>query len=205
MAGKLLPSDKLTRCGWCLGDPLYLDYHDREWGRPERRDEILFEFLLLEGAQAGLSWITILRKRDRYRRVLDGFDPAKIARYDDKKKQQLLSDSGIVRNRLKIESVITNAQAYLEMQSSTDGFSNFIWSFVDGAAIQNRWRKIADIPNQTEKSADMAKELKRNGFRFVGSIICYAFMQAMGLVNDHLIDCFRYDQCHRLALKNTPH
>lgn len=204
MVGKLLPSDKLNRCGWCLGDPLYLDYHDREWGRPERRDEILFEFLLLEGAQAGLSWITILRKRDQYRRVLDGFDPGKIARYDDKKKQQLLSDSGIVRNRLKIESAITNAQAYLEMQSSTDGFSDFIWSFVDGTAIQNRWSKIADIPSRTEISANMAKELKRNGFRFVGPTICYAFMQAMGLVNDHLIDCFRYDHCNRLELKNSP-
>lgn len=198
MAGKLLLSDKLTRCGWCLGDRLYLDYHDREWGSPERRDETLFEFLLLEGAQAGLSWITILRKRDQYRRVLDGFDAGKIARYDDKKKQQLLSDSGIVRNRLKIESAITNAQAYLKMQSSTDGFSDFIWSFVDGTAIQNRWRKIADVPSQTEISANMAKELKRHGFRFVGSTICYAFMQAMGLVNDHLIDCFRYDQCNSL-------
>ena len=198
MAGKLLPSDKLTRCGWCLGDRLYLDYHDKEWGRPERRDETLFEFLLLEGAQAGLSWITILRKRDQYRRVLDGFAPGKIARYDDKKKQQLLSDSGIVRNRLKIESAITNAQAYLEMQSSTVGFSDFIWSFVDGTAIQNRCRKIADVPSQTGISGNMAKELKRHGFRFVGSTICYAFMQAMGLVNDHLIDCFRYDQCNSL-------
>ncbi|MDP6264840.1 MAG: DNA-3-methyladenine glycosylase I [Pseudomonadales bacterium] len=204
MADKLLPGDNRTRCEWCLGDPLYLDYHDTEWGTPERRAKVLFEFLLLEGAQAGLSWITILRKRDRYRQVLDGFDPLKIARYDERKKQQLLSDGGIVCNRLKIESVITNAQAYLEIESHTDGFSDYIWSFVDGTAIQSRWRRVTDIPAESRISANMAKELKRSGFRFVGSTICYAFMQAMGLVNDHLVDCFRHEECHSLEIENGP-
>ena len=187
-------ADGLTRCDWCLGDPLYLDYHDREWGNPERRPEVLFEFLLLEGAQAGLSWITILRKRAHYRLVLDGFDPAKIARYDDKKKQRLLSDVGIVRNRLKIEAAITNAQVYLDIHSS-GGFSEFIWSFVDGKAKQNHWQTVSEIPSETETSITMAKELKRRGFRFVGSTICYAYMQAMGLVNDHLVTCFRHAEC----------
>lgn len=198
MGSKALPTDNLVRCDWCLGDPLYLDYHDNEWGNPERRPEVLFEFLLLEGAQAGLSWITILRKRDHYRKVLDGFDPGKIARYDENKKQQLLSDSGIVRNRLKIEAAIKNAQLYLAIQSSSSGFSELIWSFVNGNAIQNRWQTTAEIPAETELSAKMAKELKRAGFRFVGATICYAFMQAMGLVNDHVVTCFRHEQCKEL-------
>jgi len=195
MSDRPLITDNLTRCEWCLGDPLYLDYHDREWGNPERRPEVLFEFLLLEGAQAGLSWITILKKRAHYRKVLDGFDAQKIARYDDRKKQQLLADSGIIRNRLKIDAAIKNAQAYLEVQNSTRGFSEYLWSFVDNKAIQNRWHRTADIPSETEISAKMAKQLKRDSFSFVGSTICYAFMQAMGLVNDHLVSCYRHEEC----------
>jgi DNA-3-methyladenine glycosylase I len=167
-------------------------YHDEEWGVPVYDERTLFEFLLLEGAQAGLSWSTILNKREGYRRAFDGFDPAKVARYDGIKIQALLTDPGIVRNQLKIGSAVTNAQAFLKIQEEWGSFSNYIWSFVDGQPIQNAWRSLAEIPAKTPLAETISKELKNRGFRFVGPTIVYAHMQATGMVNDHLVDCFRY-------------
>jgi DNA-3-methyladenine glycosylase I len=181
-----------NRCSWVSDDPLYIAYHDEEWGVPSRDDRHLFEMILLEGAQAGLSWITILRKRARYREVFDGFDPEKIARYGARKKRALLQDAGIVRNRLKVEAAVSNARAFLDIVESEGFFADFLWSHVDGRPIQNRWRRVKDVPTSTPQSDAMSKALKKRGFKFVGTTICYAFMQATGMVNDHVTDCFRY-------------
>ncbi len=186
-------TNELIRCPWAKGDE-YIQYHDLEWGLPVHDDRLLFEFLILEGAQAGLSWATILKKRDNYRKAFDHFDPARVARYGKKKQASLLGNAGIVRNRLKIDSAISNAKAFLAVQDEFGKFDNFIWSFVDGEPIQNSWESLSEVPAQTTESAAMSKELKKRGFRFVGSTICYAFMQAVGMVNDHLVDCFRYKQ-----------
>jgi len=185
------------RCGWVSSDPLYVEYHDREWGVPLRDDRGLFEMLILEGAQAGLSWITILRKRENYRRAFDGFDVEKVARYNARKKQALMKDAGIVRNRLKIESTIGNARAFLDVADKYGAFSNYLWDFVDGKPIVNRWRKLADVPVSTDKSDALSKDLKKRGFKFVGTTICYSFMQAVGMINDHTVDCFRHDKASR--------
>jgi DNA-3-methyladenine glycosylase I len=186
------------RCAWAGTDPLYVAYHDAEWGVPLHDDRALFEFLVLEGAQAGLSWSTILRKRDAYRRAFDRFDPEKVARYNKRKVSTLLADAGIVRNRAKIGSAIKNAKAFLEVQAEFGSFDAYQWRFVDGRPLQNRWRAIREIPAHTVQSDAMSKDLKSRGFSFVGSTIIYAHMQAVGMVNDHLIDCFRYRQVAKL-------
>ena len=185
------------RCWWCGEDQLYQQYHDLEWGVPVHDDRLLFEFLCLEGAQAGLSWITILRKRDNYRRVFDNFDASKIARYQDKKIAALLQDPGIVRNRLKVNGFVKNARAFLELLEQGKTLNEYLWEFVDGRPLQNTWRSIDQVPATTEISDKMAKDLKKRGFTFVGSTICYAFMQAAGLVNDHTVDCFRHAELNR--------
>lgn len=182
----------MTRCPWANQSPLMVDYHDREWGVPVRNDQLLFEHLLLDSFQAGLSWAVILNKRENFRRAFDGFDPEKIARYSGARIKKLLTDQGIVRNRLKIEAAVSNARAYVELRESGPSFSDFIWQFVDGASRQNRWRSLRQIPARTAQSDAMSRELRARGFRFVGSTICYAFMQAAGLVNDHLVSCFRH-------------
>lgn len=190
-------TDKLInkpRCAWAGNDALYQRYHDHEWGVPLHDDQKLFEFLILEGAQAGLSWITILRKRENYRAAFDHFDATRIAGYSTNKIESLLQDAGIVRNRLKIQSAIINAQRFLAVQSEFGSFDQFIWQFVDGRPRQNAWRSLADVPARTAESDAMSKELKRRGFKFVGSTICYAHMQATGMVNDHTTDCFRHAQ-----------
>ena len=180
------------RCAWVTEDPIYIDYHDNEWGIPIYDSHRLFEFLILEGAQAGLSWITVLKKRENYRNCFDNFDPKKIARYDEKEINKLLNNAGIIRNRLKIESTIINASAYLKLQREGNNFSDYIWSFVDGKQIKNRWKSFRSVPSKTSISDTMSKDLKKCGFKFVGSTICYAFMQAVGLVNDHTVDCMCY-------------
>src|ERR1044071_979273 len=180
------------RCAWAGTDPLMVAYHDGEWGVPVHDDRLLFEFLVREGAQAGLSWSTILRKRDAYRRAFDRFDPQKVARYDKRKISALLADAGIVRNRLKIESAIKNAKAFLQVQAELGSFDAYQWRFVDGRPIRNRWRAIREVPASTALSDAMSKDLKSRGFTFVGSTIIYAHMQAVGMVNDHLVDCFRH-------------
>jgi DNA-3-methyladenine glycosylase I len=180
-----------TRCGWAGSDPLYVRYHDEEWGVPVHDDRRLFEMLILEGAQAGLSWITILRKRDAYRRAFDRFDPKKVAGYDWRRRRALLNDPGIVRNRLKIEAAVTNAAACLEVQREFGSFDDYLWRFVGGRPIVNRPATLKDIPTSTPESDAMSRDLKRRGFRFVGSTICYAFMQAVGMVDDHLTSCYR--------------
>jgi DNA-3-methyladenine glycosylase I len=182
-----------NRCPWCGTDPLYMDYHDNEWGKPLYDNQKLFEFLILEGAQAGLSWITVLRKRENYRKAFDNFNPEKIARYTDAKKAKLLLNEGIIRNRLKIDSAIKNANAYLTMQKNGEDFSEFLWSFVGGKPKQNKWKSMSQVPAFTAESDAMYKALKLRGFNFVGSTICYAFMQATGMVNDHLVDCYTYN------------
>lgn len=190
----------VERCGWV--DPnndLYVAYHDDEWGVPLVGDDRLFELLTLESAQAGLSWITVLRKRDRYRAVFDGFDPALVAKYDDGRIATLLQDPGIIRNRLKVESTVSNARAVLEIQAKHGSFASYLWSFVDGRPIQNTWQSLDEVPAETDLSSVMSKQLKRDGFRFVGSTICYAFMQAAGLVNDHVVSCHRYDAVRELG------
>jgi DNA-3-methyladenine glycosylase I len=184
----------LTRCGWCGVDPLYVRYHDREWGVPVRNDRRLFEFLVLEGAQAGLSWITILRKRDAYRRAFDRFDPNIVARYDARRVRVLLEDAGIVRNRMKIESAINNARAFLAVQEEFGNFSAYQWRFVDGEPIVSRHRALKDVPPRTAVSDALSKDLRQRGFSFVGSTIVYAHMQAVGMVNDHLVSCFRHPE-----------
>lgn len=182
-----------ARCGWAR-DELMWSYHDEEWGVPLHDDRSLFEFLVLEGAQAGLSWSTILRKRPNYRKAFDRFDPRKVARYGDDKVAALLADTGIVRNRLKIASTIGNAEAFLAVQKEFGTFDTYIWKFVGGRPIQNRWRSGDPVPAKTPESDAMSKDLSKRGFRFVGSTICYAFMQAVGMVNDHAVECFRYKQ-----------
>lgn len=180
------------RCAWVGDDPLYQAYHDKEWGVPVHDDRLLFEFLVLEGAQAGLSWLTILRKREGYRRAFAGFDPAAVAAFGPADVDRLLSDPGIVRNRLKIEAAIANARAVLEVQREFGSFASYIWGLVGGETIQNEWRTMAEIPAKTPEAERMSADLKKRGFRFVGPTICYAHMQATGMVNDHTIDCFRY-------------
>jgi DNA-3-methyladenine glycosylase I len=182
----------VTRCPWPGDDPLYVAYHDEEWGVPEHDDRALFEKLLLDGFQAGLSWITVLRKRDNFRRAFDGFDPERIARYRPRKLESLRNDAGIVRNRQKIAAAVTNARAYLEIQREPGGFDRYLWGFVDGKPRINRWRTLAEVPAQTPESAAMSRDLMKRGFRFVGPTICYAFMQAVGMVNDHLVTCYRH-------------
>ena len=186
-----------SRCAWAEGDPLYISYHDLEWGVPVHEDRKLFEMLILDGAQAGLSWLTILRKREGYRRAFDGFDPAAVARYGRSKVQSLLKNPEIVRNRLKIESSVRNARAFLEIQEEFGSFDAYIWRFVDRGTIRNSWKTLKQIPPKTPESDLMSRELKDRGFTFVGSTICYAFMQAAGLVNDHLVSCFRYREVSR--------
>ncbi|MCB9147458.1 MAG: DNA-3-methyladenine glycosylase I [Caldilineaceae bacterium] len=182
----------ITRCAWAGSDPLYVQYHDAEWGIPAHDDRHLFEMLNLEGAQAGLSWITILRKRENYRAAFDHFDAQKIVQYDDAKIAELLQNPGIVRNKLKVNGVVKNARAFLAIQEEFGSFDAFIWRFVDGAPIVNHWQTLAQVPAQTVEAQAMSKELKKRGFTFVGPTICYAFMQACGMVNDHTVDCFRY-------------
>ena len=181
-----------VRCPWGDSDPLYVAYHDEEWGVPNHDDRHLFEMLVLEGAQAGLSWITVLKKRAHYRRAFSNFEPLKIARYDSKKVQQLLANGKIIRNRLKIMSAIQNAKVFLSVQEEWGTFDRYIWRFVDGQPKLNAWKRLKEIPTRTTESDDMSKDLKRRGFAFVGPTICYAFMQATGMVNDHLVDCFRH-------------
>lgn len=181
----------MTRCTWPRNQ-LAIRYHDEEWGVPVHDDRLLFEFLILEGAQAGLSWDTVLAKRERYREVYDGFDPAKVARYSDARCAKLLADPGIVRNRLKVASSVSNAQAFLQVQKEFGSFDRYAWGFVTGKPLVNRWRELKQIPARTAESDALSKDLKKRGFRFVGSTICYAFMQATGMVNDHLVTCFRY-------------
>jgi len=183
---------KDKRCPWCLGSPAYIAYHDREWGRPVHDDRVFFEFLILEGAQAGLSWSTILAKRENYRRAFDGFDPVKVARYGAAKKARLLGDAGIVRNRLKIEAAIVNARCFLEVRREHGSFAAYAWGFVGGKPLHGRRRRPADVPARTELSDAISNDLKRRGFKFVGTTIMYAFMQATGMVNDHTVGCFRY-------------
>lgn len=182
----------VTRCAWAGTESLYVAYHDDEWGTPVHDDRKLFEFLILEGAQAGLSWATILRKRENYRAAFDHFDPQVIAQYDEQKTAELLANPGIVRNRLKINAAVKNAKACLEIQKEFGSFDRYIWQFVDGAPIQNEWKTMYEVPSLTPLSDTISKDLKKRGFTFVGSTICYAFMQAVGMVNDHTVDCFRY-------------
>ncbi|HLK47059.1 MAG TPA: DNA-3-methyladenine glycosylase I [Bryobacteraceae bacterium] len=183
----------VVRCAWAR-DPLSIIYHDEEWGVPQHEDRVLFEFLVLEGAQAGLSWSIILTKRPAYRRAFDRFNPKRVAGYDEKRMAELLANEGIVRNRLKIRSAVQNARAFLEVQKEFGSFDRYIWGFVNGEARRNRWRRMADVPARTAASDAMSRDLGRRGFTFVGSTICYAFMQAVGMVNDHLVSCYRYRQ-----------
>jgi len=187
------------RCAWAGTDPLSVRYHDEEWGVPAHDDRVLFEFLLLEGAQAGLSWTTILRKRENYRLAFDGFDPEKVSRYRAPRLRALLGDPGIVRNRLKVQAAVTNARAFLHVQDEFGSFDKYVWSFVGGAPVHNARRSLRAIPARTQQSDAMSKDLRRRGFTFVGPTICYAFMQAVGMVNDHTVGCFRYK-----ALRGLP-
>jgi DNA-3-methyladenine glycosylase I len=180
------------RCAWCGDDPLYVRYHDSEWGEPLHEDNRLFEFLVLEGAQAGLSWITILRKRDTYRRAFDDFDPHRVAGYGQKKIEGLLSNPGIIRNRLKIASAVRNARAFIQIQQEFGSFDAYLWRFVEGRPMQNRWKTLKEIPAETKESRALSNDLIRRGCSFVGPTICYAFMQAVGMVNDHVMECFRH-------------
>jgi len=184
----------LVRCAWVPDDLLYQAYHDKEWGVPLHDDRRLFEFLILEGMQAGLSWRTILGKRENFRKAFDRFDPRKIVEYDLRKRKQLLTDKGIIRNRLKIEAAIQNAKAFLAVKKAYGSFDAYIWHFVEGEPRKNAWKTIKDIPAKTQASDAMSMDLRKRGFKFVGSTICYAFMQAVGMVNDHTVDCFRYDE-----------
>jgi DNA-3-methyladenine glycosylase I len=182
----------IHRCGWSISDPIYIDYHDKEWGTPIHDDQTLFEFLILEGAQAGLSWLTVLRKRANYRLAFDQFDPQKVANYDPEKVEQLMANAGIIRNRRKIEAAIINARAFLQVQQEFGSFDAYSWAFVGGATKHNQWKTLAEIPAHSPESDAFSKDLIRRGFKFVGTTICYAHMQATGMVNDHTIDCFRY-------------
>lgn len=194
-----MPAATLERCPWAEGSPLYAAYHDEEWGVPVHDDRTFFEFLVLEGAQAGLSWSTILNKREGYRDAFAGFEPAKVARFDGRRVERLLADPRIVRNRLKIESSVGNARAFLEVQRELGSFDRYVWTFVGGTPVRNRWRTLSSVPARTPQSDALSRDLVRRGFRFVGSTIVYAFMQATGLVNDHLVDCPRWKAVDRLA------
>lgn len=182
------------RCGWCLGDPLYEAYHDMEWGVPVKDDDTLFEFLILETFQAGLSWITVLRKRENFRKAFDNFDYKKIAGYPQDKIEDLLQDPGIIRNKLKVHATVSNAKAFMEVQEEFGSFSKYIWDFVDGKPVKNTWQNYKDAPATTEISDALSKDLKKRGFKFVGSTVIYAHMQATGMVNDHEVNCFRYHE-----------
>lgn len=188
-----------NRCDWCVGNPLYEQYHDQEWGVPLRDDRRLFEFLVLEGAQAGLAWITVLRKREGYREAFHDFDPGKVAAMSDRQLETRLTNPAIIRNRRKVWATRQNARAFLEVQASHGSFADYLWDFVDGQPIQNHWRRLADVPATTAVSDALSKDLRRRGFSFVGSTIVYAHMQATGMVNDHLVDCFRHAECAALA------
>ncbi|MCL2764995.1 MAG: DNA-3-methyladenine glycosylase I [Treponema sp.] len=190
----------MKRCEWSASCELYTEYHDREWGVPVFDDRKHFEFLILESAQAGLSWITILKKRENYRKAYDNFEPKKVARYTEAKKAELLANAGIVRNRLKIESSIINAQKFLEIQKEAGSFSNYIWGFINGKPVVGKWRNIGEIPAKTELSDKISLDLKKRGFKFLGSTIMYSHLQATGIINDHLMDCFRYKEIKKLYL-----
>lgn len=196
-------SEIIKRCQWVSDDPLYIEYHDKEWGVPVYNDKKLFEMLILEGAQAGLSWITILKKRAHYRKVFDGFDAEKIARYNQKKIDALMQDSGIIRNKLKIAATVNNAKVYLDLKEKQGSFSDYLWQFVGGEPVQNKWRSLKQVPVSTEISDAMSKELKRLGFKFIGTTICYAFMQSVGMVNDHTTDCYCHKPVSQLATLST--
>ena len=185
---------EIRRCNWSVSDPIYIKYHDKEWGVPVHNDRKLFEMIVLDGAQAGLSWLTILKKRNNYRKAFDNFDPKKVAKYDKRKIAQLLKNDGIVRNKLKVESAATNANAFLKVKAEFGTFDKYIWQFIGGKTKVNSWKTLKDIPANSKESDAMSKDLKSREFKFVGSTICYAFMQAAGLVNDHTIDCFRYKE-----------
>jgi DNA-3-methyladenine glycosylase I len=200
--GKVMPM-MLQRCAWGQGSQLYLDYHDREWGVPVHDDRTLFEFLVLEGAQAGLSWSTILGKRQAYRDAFDGFDADQVARYDDRKFQELLANAAIVRNQQKIQAAIHNARCVLQARDTFGSFDAFIWQFVGGRPIQNAWHSLSEVPASTAESIAMSRALRVRGFKFVGETICYAFMQAVGMVNDHTVDCFRWGAVKDMAPKET--
>ncbi|MCC6501884.1 MAG: DNA-3-methyladenine glycosylase I [Deltaproteobacteria bacterium] len=189
---------QLARCAWVSSDPLYIAYHDNEWGMPVSDDRKLFEFLVLEGAQAGLSWLTVLKKRENYRKAFEGFDPVKVADFDEKKIQSLLGDPGIIRNNLKVRSAVTNAKAFLEIQKEFGSFAEYSWRFTGGKPIDNRFKSIKEVPAKTPESDALSKDLKKRGFKFVGSTIIYAHMQAVGMVNDHTVDCFRHAEVGRL-------
>ncbi|MCG2581703.1 MAG: DNA-3-methyladenine glycosylase I [Marinobacter sp.] len=191
--------DENTRCPWCGTDPLYTDYHDTVWGRPEFNELGLFEKLCLDGQQAGLSWITILRKQHSYRSAYDDFNPEKIARYNDEKVEQLLGNPGIIRNRLKVQSIIRNARSFLDLKEQGVDFNDFLWSFVDGTPIQNHWQTLSEVPVTTAEAEAMSRALKKAGFNFVGPTIVYAFMQATGMVNDHLVSCPQHRECQALG------
>ncbi|MCF7973582.1 MAG: DNA-3-methyladenine glycosylase I [Phycisphaerae bacterium] len=194
----------MKRCEWCGSDPLYVAYHDEDWGVPVHDDRLLFEFLILEGAQAGLSWLTILKKRENYRKAFHAFDVERIAKYTEADVARLLADAGIVRNRLKVESAIKNARGVLDIQGEYGSLDSYLWRYVDGTPSENAWKSIAEIPAKTKLSDTMSRDLKKRGFNFVGSTICYAFMQAVGMVNDHTTDCFRHKEVKRLSQPNVP-
>ncbi len=187
-----------TRCAWCGEDPLYVAYHDTEWGVPVKDDHLLFEFLILETFQAGLSWITVLRKRENFRKAFNNFDYKKVAKYDEKKIESLLQDAGIIRNKLKVKATVTNAIAFMEVQKEFGSFSDYIWSFVNHTPIVNQCRSMDDIPANTPLSDEISADLKKRGFKFVGTTVVYAHMQATGMVNDHVVDCFRYNEVNKL-------
>lgn len=189
-----MTKNKITRCSWAEGSTAEKEYHDKEWGVPSYNDRHLFEMLILEGAQAGLSWSTVLNKRESYREAFDFFDADKMARYDDSKIAELLKNPGIIRNKLKVNAAVTNAQAYLAIIEKNGSFSDYIWQFVEGKPVINKFTSLMGVPAETERSKQMSRQLKKDGFKFVGSTICYAYMQAVGMVNDHLVSCFRYDE-----------
>ena len=194
----------MERCGWCEGSELYRQYHDTEWGVPVFDDRRHFEFLVLESAQAGLSWLTVLKKRENYRRAYDGFDPEKVALYSDCKKEELLADAGLIRNRRKIEASLVNARKFLEVRSEFGCFAAYLWEFVGGRPVQGRWLSLAEVPARTELSDKVAADMKKRGFQFLGSIIMYSHLQATGLVNDHILDCFRHKEIKSLKARFTP-
>ncbi|TFG76315.1 MAG: DNA-3-methyladenine glycosylase I [Thermodesulfobacteriales bacterium] len=187
------------RCDWSGTEPIYVDYHDKEWGVPVHDDRMHFEMIILDGAQAGLSWITILKRRDSYREAFDNFDAVKVSRYNDKKVEKLLTNPGIIRNRLKVNSAVKNAQAFLKIQKEFGSFDDYIWQFVNHKTIQSKWKKMSELPAKTAESDTMSKDLKKRGFSFVGSTICYAYMQAAGMINDHITNCFRYKEVKELS------
>lgn len=191
----------VKRCTWCGSDPQYIAYHDEDWGVPVYDDRLLFEMLILEGAQAGLSWLTILKKRDNYRKAFHDFDADRIARYDQQEIDRLMQDAGIVRNRLKIEAAVKNARGFLQIREEFSSFAAYLWRYVDGKQIVNEWKALSDIPAHTKISNQLSKDLKKRGFNFIGPTICYAFMQSIGMVNDHTTDCFRYREINQLTSK----